>query len=126
MTKTLKIGQIETDLFKLKERAPVAKVEQLEDTRSKGTSQYPAPEAKSAIAGNDLTDKEGLDNAYEQGDAYSHGDTLYVAGSWTSKDWYDHLTTVPFWGDLRNATRHQQAEKALKANPSIKNVVGHS
>ena len=29
-------------------------------------------------------------------------------------------------GDLRNSTRYQEAEKALTANPNIKNVVGHN
>jgi pimeloyl-ACP methyl ester carboxylesterase len=51
---------------------------------------------------------------------------LYVAGSHTAKDWFDDFTKVPFYGDLRNSTRYQQAEKALKANPNIKNIVGHS
>ena len=104
--------------FKMKERAPVAAVKE-----------EPAPEAsdpKAAMAGTDITDTEGLERAYQQGDAYAHGDTLYVAGSWTGKDWYDDLTKVPFWGDLKNATRYQQADKALMANPNIKNVVGHS
>jgi len=79
-----------------------------------------------ALKGNPITDSEGLQRAYSQGDAYAHGDTLYVAGSHTAKDWYDDVTKVPFWGDLRNSTRYQQAEKALKANPNITNVVGHS
>lgn len=49
-----------------------------------------------------------------------------MAGSHTAKDWYDDVTKIPFWGDLRNSTRYQEAEKALNANPNIKNVVGHS
>ena len=136
--------------FKLKERAPVARAVEREPAPeaksverepvpvAKAVEREPGPEAKSTIAGKGeaplasatsgkgVTDTEGLERAYQQGDAYAHGDTLYVAGSWTAKDWYDDLTKVPFYGDLRNATRYQQAEKALKANPNIKNVVGHS
>lgn len=82
--------------------------------------------AKAALRGKGITDTEGLQRAYEQGDAYPYGNTLYIAGSHTAKDWYDDVTKVPFWGDVRNATRYQQAEKALKANPNITRVVGHS
>jgi hypothetical protein len=90
---------------------------------SSGTPVVPTRER---ARGPGIKDAEGLERAYQQGDAYAYGDTLYVAGSWTMKDWYDDATKVPFWGDLRNATRYQQAEKALKANPNIKRVVGHS
>jgi len=78
------------------------------------------------LVGLPITDSEGLDRAYNQGDAYMHGDTLYIAGSHTARDWYDDITKVPVWGDLKNSERYQQAEKALKNNPNIKNVVGHS
>jgi hypothetical protein len=67
-----------------------------------------------------------LERAYAQGDACAYGDTLFIAGSHTPKDWYDDVTKVPFWGDLRDSTRYQAAEKALNANPNIKHVVGHS
>jgi hypothetical protein len=73
-----------------------------------------------------LEDREGLQRAYNQGDSYVRGDTMYVAGSHTATDWYDDLTKVPFWGDLRNSYRYKQANKMLKANPQVKNVVGHS
>lgn len=79
-----------------------------------------------ALADEGITDEVGLQRAYEQGDAYPYGDTLYVAGSHTAKDWYDDATKVPFWGDVREATRYQEADKALNANPNIKRVVGHS
>jgi len=72
------------------------------------------------------TDKQGLERAYAQGDTYIWGDTLYIAGSHTPQDWFDDLTKVPFWGDLRGAERYQAAEKALKENPNVKRVVGHS
>ena len=39
---------------------------------------------------------------------------MYVAGSHTGQDWYDDVANVPNWGDLRQSTRYQAAEKALK------------
>jgi hypothetical protein len=95
-------------------------------TSSKHASAAQSKTDSDPLTGPPVTDKEGLQRAYSQGDSYARGDTLYIAGSHTAKDWYDDFTKVPFWGDLRNATRYQQAEKALKANPSIKKVVGHS
>ncbi len=80
----------------------------------------------SALKGETLTDKDGLERAYQQGDTYAYGDTLYIAGSHTARDLFDDVTKITAWGDLRNAERYQAADKALKANPNIKRVVGHS
>ena len=73
-----------------------------------------------------LEDREGLQRAYDQGDAFQRGDSLYVSGSHTARDWYDDFTKIPFWGDLRDSHRYKEADKMLIANPQIKNVVGHS
>jgi hypothetical protein len=73
-----------------------------------------------------LKDKVGLDRAYEQGDSYTRGDTMYIAGSHTARDWYDDVTKIPFWGDVRKSERYQQADKMLQKNPQIRNVIGHS
>ena len=51
---------------------------------------------------------------------------MYVAGSHTDQDWVDDVTKVPNWGDLGDSVRYQEAEKALKQNPQINHVVGHS
>ena len=51
---------------------------------------------------------------------------MYIAGSHTAKDWYDDVTKVPDWGDLRQSTRYQAVEKALKENPQVNRVIGHS
>jgi hypothetical protein len=79
-----------------------------------------------ATSAKPLSDAEGLQRAYQQGDSYRRGDTLYVAGSHTATDWYDDFTKIPFWGDLRKSHRYQQADKMLDANSGVKNVVGHS
>jgi hypothetical protein len=73
-----------------------------------------------------ITDAEGLRRAYESGDAYTHGSTLYVAGSHTARDWWDDVTKIPFWGDSHKIYRMQMAQKALAANPQTTRVVGHS
>jgi hypothetical protein len=73
-----------------------------------------------------LEDREGIQRAYNQGDSYARGDTLYVAGSHTATDWYDDFTKVPFWGDVRESHRYKQADKMLSANPQVHNIVGHS
>ena len=71
---------------------------------------------------------------------YTHGDTLYIAGTqagklatgalpWNwgsgnfskgSEDVWDDVSKLPFLGDLTNSTRYQEAEAALKSNPNIK------
>ena len=76
-----------------------------------------------------ITDAEGLRRAYGQGDAYTHGKTLYVAGSHTARDWMDDVVRVPFWrplfGGARAIHRYQMAEQAARATkPDM--VVGHS
>ena len=90
-----------------------------------------APQSNDAGVGGEFqgeapTDRQGLERAYAQGDTYIWGDTLYVAGSHTARDWYDDVTKVPFWGDLRGAERYRAAEKVLKEHPNVKRVVGHS
>ena len=73
-----------------------------------------------------ITDSEGLERAYSHGDYHIHGSTMYIAGSHTAKDWYDDITKIPAWGDVRNSTRYQAAHKALLDNPHVHTVIGHS
>ena len=61
-----------------------------------------------------ITDSEGLRRAYEQGDYYVHGRTMFIAGSHTARDWFDDFTKVPAWGDLRNSERYQKNKKNSK------------
>ena len=73
-----------------------------------------------------ITDSDGLQRAYQRGDTYVHGNTMYIAGSHTAKDWFDDFTKVPAWGDLRDSTRYQRANDTLHYNPHVTTVVGHS
>ena len=81
-----------------------------------------------------ILDSEGLDKAYQQGDAYGNKNIAYVAGSHTARDWLDDVTKIPQWqyvpaglnpivdimnsvwgravlgtGDLRRSERYQKA-----------------
>jgi hypothetical protein len=73
-----------------------------------------------------LEDRVGLDRAYQQGDSYTRNSTLFIAGSHTARDWYDDVTKIPFWGDVKKSHRYQQADKMLTANPQVRTVTGHS
>ena len=73
-----------------------------------------------------MTDAEGLRRAYEHGDYYIHGKTMYIASSHTARDWFDDFTKIPFYGDLRDSERYQKAYEAFRYRGEIDNVVGHS
>ncbi len=73
-----------------------------------------------------LEDREGLDRAYQQGGGYTRNSTMFIAGSHTARDWYDDVAKIPFYGDVKDSKRYQQADKMLKANPQVNIVVGHS
>ena len=82
--------------------------------------------ATKALPDRTISDSEGLKRAYEQRHAHARGNALCIAGSHAARDWHDDVTTIPAWGDLKNSERYQQADKALRANPNITRVVGHS
>jgi hypothetical protein len=93
-------------------------------------NQFNAPKLKSYRIEN-ITDSEGLRRAYQQGDYYVHqdkvgGDKLFIAGSHTAKDWYDDVTKIPFWGDLRESDRYKNVVNVLKDNKNISTIIGHS
>ena len=72
------------------------------------------------------TNKIGLAKAYASDNStYVDGDTMYIAGTKTAKDWYDNFTKLLF-GLTKNANRYRDAENALKSNPQVKNLVAHS
>ena len=73
-----------------------------------------------------ITDSEGLQRAYAHGDYYIHGKTMFIAGSHTARDWFDDITKVPVWGDLRDSERYQKLLAEFKNRGKIGTVVGHS
>jgi pimeloyl-ACP methyl ester carboxylesterase len=72
-----------------------------------------------------ISDREGLNRATASSDKlYVHGDTLFVAGTSSWQDAWDDLK-IPFHQTWR-AQRYIDADRVLKNNPQIKNLVGHS
>ncbi len=55
---------------------------------------------------------------------YVAGDTAYIKGSMSAKDWYDDLK-IPF-GLTSLSTRYKDASRILDKNPQVQRVVGHS
>ena len=79
-----------------------------------------------------LSDVEGLQRAYaRQSGVYIRNNTMFVAGSRDTQDWYDDFTKIPF-NKTYNALRYINADKALKQNDAlnpdnkITSLVGHS
>jgi len=81
---------------------------------------------KPVIKYSQITDAEGIAKAYKQGDYYTHGRTMFIAGSHTVRDWFDDITKVPAWGDLKDSDRYQKVLKEFTNNDAIDTVVGHS
>lgn len=69
----------------------------------------------------------GLKKAYDTDkNVHVEDDTLFIAGTKTAHDWYDDVSKIPFWGDVKQSTRYKEADLVLKENPQIKNIVSHS
>ena len=72
-----------------------------------------------------ITDKAGLEKAYgRESKLYTHGDTLYIAGTSSLQDVWDDLK-IPF-NMTDQSMRYRKATSLLKVNSNIQNVVGHS
>jgi len=74
---------------------------------------------------NRISDSEGLSKAYNSPNSiYINGNTMYIAGTHIPKGVYD-WKLIPL-GLMKYSERYSQAESALKDNPQIDTVVGHS
>ncbi len=82
--------------------------------------------AKPILKYDHITDTDGLQRAYKQGDYYMHGRTMFIAGSHTARDWLDDFTKVPAWGDLKNSERYQKTLEQFNNQEQIDTVVGHT
>jgi hypothetical protein len=87
--------------------------------------------AERALPQQTVEDRVGLARAYAAPDSiYVRGDTAYVAGTQISRmgenfrDLYDDVK-IPL-GLTRTTYRYEQLQKALKAHPEVKHLVGHS
>jgi len=69
-----------------------------------------------------------LRNAYKKPGNWTavSDDKMAVAGSQTARDWYDDITKIPFYGDVRKSERFSQLNTALTKHPETKQLIGHS
>ena len=72
-----------------------------------------------------MENRQGLAEAYKlDSGTYVAGDSLYLAGSKSARDWWDDLK-IPF-GMTNRTQRYEDANRVLKANPQVQRIVGHS
>ena len=80
---------------------------------------------------NKIEDRFGLTNAYRSPSGiYRTGNTLYISGTGGkdgdfTKDWIDNFTKLPF-RNAHNTQKYKDAMEALKKNPDVTRLVGHS
>ena len=78
-----------------------------------------------------IEDRQGLNNAYRsQSGIYRTGKTLYISGTGGKdgdfgRDWKDNFTKLPF-RNAHNTQKYKDVMKALKKNPDVSRLVGHS
>ena len=78
-------------------------------------------------ANSGISDSEGLSKAYDSSNAiFIDGNKMYISGTHNLRDVWDDITKVPFWGDVKNSERYQQATDALKDNPQVDTIISHS
>ena len=59
------------------------------------------------------TNEIGLQKAYRANKyLYVDGDTMYVAGSQTARDWWDDFTKIPVWGNSKKIQRKNKANSS--------------
>jgi hypothetical protein len=73
-----------------------------------------------------MSDAEGLSKAYKQPDhIFVNDNKMYVAGSKSVSDWRDNFMFIP-----QKMTRfhniYKSVDQALKENPQVNHLVGHS
>ena len=70
--------------------------------------------------------KLGLSKAYASDNSiHIDGETLYIAGTKTMRDVFSDWIKIQL-GLTRYSKRYKEAEDVLKANPQVKNLIGHS
>ena len=47
----------------------------------------------------EITDAQGLERSYADGNYYIHGNVIHTTGSHNLQDWYEAFTKIQAWGD---------------------------
>jgi hypothetical protein len=72
-----------------------------------------------------MSDAEGLSKAYKSPNSiFIDGNKMYISGTHTPKDVYD-WKLIPL-GLVKHSTRYGEADAALKDNPQVDTVIGHT
>jgi hypothetical protein len=80
---------------------------------------------KSNFSNNQLSDREGLKIAYEQGNhIYINNNKMFIAGSKSFQDWRDNLLIPPTLTTYHNI--YQSAHDELTKNAQVNEIIGHS
>ena len=80
---------------------------------------------------NKIEDSQGLTNAYRSPSGiYRTGNTLYISGTGGKdgdfvRDWMDNFGKLPF-RNAHNTQKYKDVMEALKKNPDVNRLVGHS
>ena len=80
---------------------------------------------------NKIEDRQGLTNAYRSPSGiYRTGNTLYISGTGGkdgdfTRGWIDNFTKLPF-RNAQNTQKYKDVMEALKKNPNVTRLVGHS
>ena len=80
---------------------------------------------------NKIEDRAGLTNAYRSPSGiHRTGNTLYISGAGGkdgdfTRDWIDNFTKLPF-RNAHNTQKYKDVMEALKENPDVTRLVGHS
>ncbi len=79
----------------------------------------------SNFSNNQLSDREGLKLAYQQGNhIYINNNKMFIAGSKSFQDWRDNLLIPPTLTTYHNI--YQSAHDELMKNAQVNEIIGHS
>ena len=76
-----------------------------------------------------ISNTQGIKMAYDRGNKiFVKDNKMYIGGTTSFTNWLENFTKLPFGvlGGVRDMERYIEAERILKDNPQITELVGHS
>ena len=76
-----------------------------------------------------MSNSQGIKMAYDRDNkVFVRDNKMYIGGTATFTNWLENFTKLPFGvlGGVRDMERYIEAERILKDNPQITELVGHS